>query len=137
MCHARDARGVLALLVVVATRKAFVVFVDGQEGNISPFIGGSLTLIDIKNGKTAKPANYEKDYIKTFVNVSNTVFKDAGIFAVGIDSHFAGEALHDGINVGLSSTFKGSVQLHSRFGFWLDNLYHAHLKVFRIDLFFR
>lgn len=75
-----------------------------EANNRSPFIGGNqLDLIGIKKGG-AKPANYEKDYIKTYVNVSNTVFKDAGIFAVGIDSHFAGTALHDG------TAFKGTFQ---------------------------
>ena len=105
---ANDANKVITLNVkncVLSGAREFILrmgsnaFVDGQEGNISPYIGGtSLNLIDIKKGKAdAKPANYEKDYIKTFVNVSNTVFKDAGIFAVGIDSHFAGKALQDAI----------------------------------------
>ena len=113
---ANDANKVITLNVkncVLSGAREFILrmgsnaFVDGQEGNISPFIGGTSSLpqtkpgesplIKIKNDKAAKPANYEKDYIKTFVNVSNTVFKDAGIFAVGIDSHFAGKALYDAI----------------------------------------
>lgn len=107
---ANDANKVITLNVkncVLSGAREFILrmgsnkFVDAiDDENYSPYIGGtSLKLIDIKMGKAdAKPANYEKDYIKTFVNVSNSVFKDAGIFAVGIDSHFAGKALHDGIN---------------------------------------
>ena len=116
---ANDANKVITLNVkncVLSGAREFILrmgsnkFVDAiDDENYSPFIGGtSLNLIDIKKGKAdEKPANYEKDYIKTFVNVSNTVFKDAGIFAVGIDSHFAGKALHDGTTVRLSSTFEG------------------------------
>ena len=71
-------------------------FVDGTDGNVSPYLGSETNLIEIKKGKVQKPSNYESNYIKTFVNVENCVFKDAGIFAVAIDAHFAGEALHDG-----------------------------------------
>ena len=39
---------------------------------------------------------YDEKFIKTFVTVKNSVFKDAGLFAVGMDSHFAGAALADG-----------------------------------------
>lgn len=39
---------------------------------------------------------YDEKYIKTFVNVKNCAFKDSGIFSIGIDSHFAGEALRNG-----------------------------------------
>lgn len=39
---------------------------------------------------------YDEKFIKTFVNVKNSAFKDSGIFAIGIDAHFAGEALKNG-----------------------------------------
>ncbi len=39
---------------------------------------------------------YDNAFIKTFVTVKNSVFKDAGIFAIGLDTHFAGTALADG-----------------------------------------
>lgn len=39
---------------------------------------------------------YDNKYIKTFIKFKNCAFKDSGIFAVGIDSHFSGEALADG-----------------------------------------
>ncbi len=39
---------------------------------------------------------YDEKYINTFVTFENVVFEDAGVFAIAIDSHFAGPALHDG-----------------------------------------
>lgn len=39
---------------------------------------------------------YESKYIKTFVNVKNSVFRTCGIFSIGIDSHFSGPLLADG-----------------------------------------
>ncbi len=43
-----------------------------------------------------KKAAYDEKYINTFVTFENVVFEDAGIFSIGLDSHFAGEALKDG-----------------------------------------
>lgn len=72
-------------------------FVSATDANdVSPYIDETLDLIGMKKNPAKKPAGYEEKYIKTFVNVSNSVFEDAGIFAVGIDSHFAGKALHNG-----------------------------------------
>ncbi len=54
------------------------------------------TKIEYKDlSKTEKDA-YDNAFIKTFVNVKNCVFENAGIFAVGIDSHFSGALLEDG-----------------------------------------
>ncbi len=84
-------------------------FVDGIDGNVSPYIAESIDLIGIKKGPDKdgieKPADYESKYIKTYVNVENSVFKDAGIFAIGIDAHFAGPALHEAS--GYVSLFEG------------------------------
>ena len=44
----------------------------------------------------AEKQAYEEAFIKTFVNVKNSVFTDAGIFAIGIDSHFSGAFLAQG-----------------------------------------
>ena len=44
-------------------------------------------------------SEYEQKYIKTFINVSNSVLKDSGIFCVGMDSHFAGPMLVDAVKV--------------------------------------
>lgn len=100
-----DATKVITLNVknsVLSGAREFIIrmgsnaFVDGTDADFSPYIKEKLDLIGIKKGSINKPEGYESDYIKTFVNVSNCVFKDAGIFAVGIDSHFAGTALHNG-----------------------------------------
>lgn len=47
----------------------------------------------------AEKSIYDKSFIKTFVNVKNSVFRDAGIFAIGIDSHFSGVYLAQGKDV--------------------------------------
>lgn len=39
---------------------------------------------------------YDEMYIKTFVTIRNSVLQNPGIFAIGMDSHFAGAALADG-----------------------------------------
>ena len=44
----------------------------------------------------AEKSAYDQNYINTFINVKNSVFKDAGIFAIGIDSHFSSGALDQG-----------------------------------------
>ena len=76
-------------------------FVDGTAEDPSPTLPG-----DKGTDHTAKAsyntftdeakAEYDESFIKTFVTVKNSVFKDAGIFAVAIDSHFSGPALQDG-----------------------------------------
>ena len=48
------------------------------------------------NMTDAEKAAYDEAFIKTFVNVKNSVFTDAGIFAIGIDSHFSGVYLAQG-----------------------------------------
>ncbi len=39
---------------------------------------------------------YDEAFINTFITVRDSVFQDSGIFAIGMDSHFAGGMLHDG-----------------------------------------
>ncbi len=107
-------------------------FVNATDANsASPYLGERLNLIGIKKDPSKKAADYEDKYIKTFVNVSNSVFENAGIFAVGIDTHFAGAALHNGSNweswfagfadwrnlskasYGAKLTFNGEVKLYN------------------------
>ncbi len=80
-------------------------FIDGVDGNISPNLPG-----DTKGEYNSKKEYhtftdeqkqaYDEKYINTFVTVKNSVLKDTGIFAIGMDSHFAGPALHDGRGLG-------------------------------------
>lgn len=56
-------------------------------------------------------AAYDEKFIKTYVNVKNCVFTDAGIFAIGIDSHFSGVYLAQGKDIfsgGAYSSFVSS-----------------------------
>lgn len=72
---------------------------------------------------------YDDAFIKTFVTVKDSVFESAGIFAIGMDSHFGGGMLHKGSDIfpgtagiepwhdlaktsyGAKLTFKGTVKL--------------------------
>ncbi len=107
-------------------------FVDGY----APYIGeDNETKREVDTKKKyatlddTQKAAYDDKYIKTFVNVKNSVFKDAGIFAVGIDAHFSGSALHEGHPVlnesdkywrnlaktsyGAKLTFEGEVMMYT------------------------
>ena len=80
-------------------------FIDGTDDNISPNLPGDTTgeynaKKDYYNFTDAQKAAYDEKYINTFVTVKNSVLKDTGIFAIGMDSHFAGPALHDGKGLG-------------------------------------
>ena len=83
------------------------------------------------NGMTdAEREAYDNLFINTFVTVKNSIFEEAGIFAIGIDAHFAGEALRDGTqyfggellaywknlaktSYGAKLTFEGDVRLYN------------------------
>ena len=76
-------------------------FVDGVPNASSPVLPNNrinnfpvYTTYKVMS-KDEKDA-YDRDYIKTFVNVKSSAFRDCGIFSIGIDSHFSGEALADG-----------------------------------------
>lgn len=53
-----------------------------------------------------KKAKYEASFINTFVNFKNVVFEDAGLFAIGMDSHFAGPLLN-GQDLGYGDLLNG------------------------------
>lgn len=76
-------------------------FVDGTLENPSPKLPGDSgsdynAKTNYRNMSADQKAAYEEKYIKTFITVKNSVFKDAGLFAIGMDSHFSGTALADG-----------------------------------------
>ena len=48
------------------------------------------------NMSASEKAAYDDKYINTYVVFENVIFEDAGIFSIALDSHFAGEALHNG-----------------------------------------
>ena len=80
-------------------------FVDGNDDDISPNLPGDTTG-EYNSKKTyhtfteEQKKAYDEKYINTFVTVKNSVFKDTGIFAIGMDSHFAGAALNNGRGLG-------------------------------------
>ncbi len=57
----------------------------------------------------AERAAYEQRFIKTFVSVKNSVFTDAGIFAIGMDSHFSGVYLAQGRDIFKNGTYASFV----------------------------
>jgi hypothetical protein len=80
-------------------------FVDGTDNNVSPTLpsdnGADFKTKESYNTFTDEAkAKYDESFIKTFVTLENSIFKDAGIFAVAIDAHFSGPALHDGTKLG-------------------------------------
>lgn len=80
--------------------------------NAAPYLpGDSASTKDYEAKKSydsksqdAKDA-YDEKYINTFVVLENVIFEDAGIFAIGLDAHFAGAALKDG-----SGYFSGALK---------------------------
>lgn len=79
-------------------------FVDGTKENPSPYLpNDEIQTFPMQKAYGAlgtmteqEKLAYDEQFIKTFVTVKNSVFRDAGIFAIGLDSHFAGAALADG-----------------------------------------
>lgn len=58
----------------------------------------------------AEKQAYDESFIKTFVNVKNSVFTDAGIFAIGVDSHFSGVYLDQGNSIFQGGTYGALVK---------------------------
>ena len=54
---------------------------------------------DYNSYDSGKKSEYDQKYIKTFINIENSVLEDSGIFCVGMDSHFAGPMLVDATKV--------------------------------------
>ncbi len=109
-------------------------FVDGTVSEPSPYLLNDKTKTfpvqkSYETMTDAEKLNYDNSFIKTFVNVKNSVFKDAGIFAIGLDTHFSGTALADGssylgglvkdwydlakTSYGVKLTFEGDVRMYN------------------------
>ena len=69
---------------------------DGDPGLTFPVQENYADMTD------EQKAAYDEAFIKTFVNLKNSVLTDAGIFAIGIDAHFSGPYLQQG---SLSATY--------------------------------
>ena len=76
-------------------------FVQGSLENTSPVLpNNTVTTFPVYPTYNRMSADnkqkYDQAFIKTYVNVKNSAFKDCGIFSIGIDSHFSGALLADG-----------------------------------------
>ena len=90
-------------------------FVEGDYNNPAPSIQETVsdgyTAADKVDSSTAhnmkigysyskltenQQSYYDDNYINTFVTLENSVLKNTGLFAIGVDSHFASKALADG-----------------------------------------
>ncbi len=130
---------------VLTTAREFVVrigsnsFKQGTVDDPSPFLDGDSAdkrLFETKkqynNMSADEKAAYDSMFIKTHLTVENSVIRDAGIFAVGVDTHFSGAALADGTkyshllgnviahwqelaktSYGAKLTFKGDVRIYN------------------------
>ncbi|MBQ3047769.1 MAG: Ig-like domain-containing protein [Clostridia bacterium] len=92
---------------VLSSAREFIVrmgsnaFVKGSDQTPSPFIDEDTTKTfpmqkTYEAMTSQEKLDYENKYIKTFVNIKNSILKDSGLFCVGIDSHFSGQALASG-----------------------------------------
>ena len=78
-------------------------FVTGTKSDPAPYIDNNdkITIpaqkvYGARDTTTSYKNAYDAKYIKTFVNLKNSILQDAGLFCIGIDTHFAGGALADG-----------------------------------------
>lgn len=92
---------------VMSSAREFIIrmgsnaFIDGNLENPSPALPNNDVKTfpvqpDYYKMNSNQKQTYESKYIKTFVNVKDSVFKSCGIFSIGIDSHFSGLMLADG-----------------------------------------
>lgn len=88
-------------------------FVDGTYENPTPRIGDDTLSfpkqLQYEEMSQSQKANYDQTYIKTFVTIKNSVLKDAGIFSIGIDSHFSGAMLADGSQYGAGTFYESFI----------------------------
>ena len=79
-------------------------FVDGTKQTPSPYLDDNTSIsLPISQEvyqamTTQQKAEYDSKYIKTFINIKNSILQDSGLFCVGVDTHFSGVALADGAN---------------------------------------
>ena len=111
-------------------------FVDGTVETPSPYLDNVERQFPMQKTyqamTTEQKQDYDNKYIKTFVNIKNSILKDAGLFCIGVDSHFSGSALASGAGLaggiveswydlaktsyGAKLTFEGDVRMYD----WKD-----------------
>jgi hypothetical protein len=82
-------------------------FIEGSSGSadaLSPYLYDNDTTDRVNYANRHNYGSFTDDekaiydalFIRTYVNIKNSVLEDPGIFGIGIDTHFAGEALENG-----------------------------------------
>ena len=110
---AEDAQKTITFTVknsVISNSRDFIMrvgsnaFVNGTVDNPSPYLPDLdpndgidfSTRLNYYRLTEEEKAKYDAQFIKTNVVLHNSVLENPGIFAIGMDSHFAGTALADG-----------------------------------------
>ena len=107
-------------------------FVDGTKENPAPYLNNDTSVTFpvqknyAENMSAAQREAYDANFIKTYVNLKNSILKNSGLFSIGIDSHFSGDALAGGIingwqdlaktSYGAKLTMEGDVRMYD----WKD-----------------
>ncbi len=99
---------------ILSSAREFIVrigsnaFVSSPEMDVSsfeaPYLKGNRDISfpaqqNYLDKTLAEKESYDGDYIKTFLNIENSVLEDSGIFSIAIDSHFSGPMLQNGPSV--------------------------------------
>ena len=103
-------------------------FLDGTLENPAPYIHNDKSISfpvqkTYKQMSAQEKEDYDNKFIKTFVNLKNSVLKDSGLFCIGIDSHFSGGLLENGViaetwknlartSYGAKLTIEGDVRMY-------------------------
>ncbi len=87
---------------------------DGTFDSPAPYLEGDsdatkdyLTKGNYMSLTPMEKAAYDEKYIKTYLTLKNSVLEHTGLFAVGMDAHFAGPALANGTHPDVVSKFQG------------------------------
>ncbi len=130
--HLNIANSVLSGAREFIVRMGSNAFVDGSKETPSPYLDDNNMTFPAQKAYSAytptQKTEYDNKYIKTFVNIKNSILKDSALFCIGIDSHFAGSALADGSGLaggiidnwkdlaktsyGAKLTFEGDVRMY-------------------------
>jgi len=92
---------------VLSSAREFIIrmgsnaFVSGTEQTPAPFINNDTTKTfpiqkSYEDMSEQEKLDYDANFVKTFVNIKNSILKDSGLFCIGMDTHFAGSALASG-----------------------------------------
>lgn len=108
-------------------------FVDGTKDVPAPYLDSNKSQSfpaqeTYQTLTEQQKAEYDAKYVKTYVNIKNSILKHSGLFCIGMDSHFSGGALAKGnelmadlmgawydlakTSYGAKLTFEGDVRMY-------------------------